>query len=355
VASQNAFVGFRPKSSAVFTDIQFFNDLMIDLIAAATGGSITLAVDRTRRWLINRRLERLYPIAGEYISTFEDQLNGSTTMISAYAKLDQSGTSLKGTTRVGDRSWILEGNITEDNYIYGRYDAESPYDKGNGNFYLEICPEGVLKGLWSGFANMNKTIEVGAYSFKKVIAVTIEPNKKSFMPGIIRVSQHQLGDLLFIKEPNLHGATDLIGYCALYNGRVIGFCLGRIIPSNDFLNRYSPIALCMPHEIIDHEERVGFASAIAVEDNMKGRGIGTKLMQTLINRFDTEGINVSLLSGWNSPKGLHITGIARLVGFEVIREIEDFYKDGSINNGYRCQICGPPPCRCSAVIMMRTK
>jgi ribosomal protein S18 acetylase RimI-like enzyme len=331
----------------------FLDELWLNLIVAAAGGAITVGFVRTRKWFSDQRIERLYPIAGTYISNFEDQREGQTIKVSASANFSQVGKALKGITSVGDRCWVLEGKITDDNYIYGRYFAESIYDRGNGNFFLQICPEGELRGLWSGFDSISGKIETGKYTFKKALPVSIVPVQKSLIPGIIKVSQTQLGEL-FLHESDIV-APDNIGFCALHKNRVVGFCIGRIMASKDFTMQHPSIAQLVSPEIFESTDRVGFFASLAVDPSVEGQGIGTKLMRSVVERLDSSDISVSFLSGWKSHKGLHIGGVARAIGFDVVREVEDFYKDSSLEHGYHCPVCGGPPCRCSAVVMIRTK
>lgn len=93
---------------------------------------------RTKNVAYNKYIEGKYPIEGEYLTTFEDTINGERTTVSAPAQLEQKGKKIVGTTVMPreDRKWNLEGELNKRGYINGIYHAPDLRDQGIGNFFF---------------------------------------------------------------------------------------------------------------------------------------------------------------------------------------------------------------------------
>ncbi len=92
---------------------------------------------------------------------------------------------------------------------------------------------------------------------------------------------------------------------------------------------------------------------MATDAGETGKGIGTELLSTCVTKLRKMGLNVLVMTGWKSEKGVHIGSLAKKLGFEEILEIENFWYEDSKANGYRCPSCGEPPCECSAVVFIK--
>lgn len=181
--------------------------------------------------------------------------------------------------------------------------------------------------------------------------VIVAPLQEADFPGVLSVAREQLGDS-FITESDL-AASDLIAFSALSEQSIAGFCLGRVIPCDRFVHEHPSIARCLPDAVLDGVDRIGFLSSLAVRQADKGMGIGTRLARAFLESIDARGIRLTLLTGWKDTQGLHIGTIAHRLGFTDLQEITNYYNADSLRRGYTCPICGPPPCRCSAVVMLR--
>ncbi len=72
--------------------------------------------------ILNHFLNKKYNLSGEYITRYEDIINGEKKMFTAPAKLKQKGNTIEGETRFPydkDRDWILKGTISKEKFING--------------------------------------------------------------------------------------------------------------------------------------------------------------------------------------------------------------------------------------------
>src|SRR5262249_7773669 len=130
---------------------------------------------RTRAWFNNRRVERLYPLSGKYLSEYDDEKDGRAAKVTAPVELRQQGAKVRGTTWQGSRAWRLDGEITADGYLHGRYEPDNKRDKGFGFFVLKVDRDCNMDGLWCGRdAKLDKFLS-GTYSFRRQPNLSIRP------------------------------------------------------------------------------------------------------------------------------------------------------------------------------------
>ncbi len=325
-------------------------DLSKTLLVAAIGGGITLAIGAIKRKYKNYRLEKKYPIAGDYISEYEDIEDGKKTTIKSPVHLTQKGRTISGTTEFGNRTWILKGEVSDASYLSGIYYAEAIHDKGIGNFFLEIDNDGDMKGMWSGYDSVNKTITSGGYSFTKTLPILIKSISKKTLPTVLNIAEKQLGNA-YINTEDLLNNENVSVYVSV-NKEIAGFCTGKKIELETIYNDI-PQLKNLNLKQLDAVESIGLVASVATDPNYSCRGIGTALVSHCIKQLESKGLNVLLMTGWKSEKGIHIGNIAEKHGFEKLIEISDFWKEDSITNQYCCPSCGNPPCRCTAAVYVR--
>src|SRR5690606_35146465 len=164
--------------------IEFFKvaweNIVVGLLSAGFVGLILIL----RKKLSDLHAERKYPIAGKYLSKFEDEVNGEKITVTAPAIFNQRGKKIFGETisQLENRKWIIEGEITIGGHIHGIYFAEDPHDKGIGNFFLYINHRRHMEGLWSGYDSINQKITSGRYSFMPILK---DVKLRQLLPGDI--------------------------------------------------------------------------------------------------------------------------------------------------------------------------
>lgn len=92
--------------------------------------------------------------------------------------------------------------------------------------------------------------------------------------------------------------------------------------------------------------RIGVIKTVAVDSNMRGIGIGKKLIKVCLEELKTVDANDVYSFGWTDHEGCHIQGTLESTGFTMLGHLEDYFKQLSIELGFGCPSCGNP-CRCS--------
>jgi len=327
--------------------IQFVPNVAI----AAIGGSITVITKYIFKIYKRKNLEKKHPIRGEYISEYEDTVEGKKIIIKAPMQVHQKGKNVFGKTNFDHREWFLEGEITDDNYLYGRYYAKTVRDKGFGNFFFKIEINGDMNGLWSGYDSKNRNIQSGNYRLKKkvVTEITHITNEKE-IHAALSIAEQQLGQSYisgrdFIDKNN-------ISLLATANKIVVGFSIGKIKTIGQL---YKDIPQLKGNNIrhLEIVKNVGLISAIATDEKYKVRGVASTILKRTMHELENKGVNILIMIAWVSSAGMQIGTIAKSFGFREILKIENFWEKDSIKHHYTCPTCGKPPCTCTAVIFLK--
>ncbi|MHB8369731.1 MAG: hypothetical protein ACYDBP_08580 [Leptospirales bacterium] len=328
--------------------------LLKEIFVAIVGGATTMTVVKTREHIENSRLTREYPVAGSYITRFEDEAKeGTKVWVTAPATLKQRGLSVTGSTKFDKRVWIIDARISKDGYLTGTYKAQDPYDKGFGNLFLRIDSDG-MTGNWSGFDSQNKRILSGQYVFRKKTEATFGPVVKERIPALLSIAEKQLGDS-YIKVEDFTDPARLV-YEAVSEKKAIGFITGKTLSLEDFQATLPKASEALSRRI-SVSRTIGMVGSIAVESPSVGTGVGYGLMGVLLDELDRKSCETILMLGWKR-KGAsrpEIAGLAERYGFEAVRDFPEYWKDESQKLGYRCPSCGDPPCLCDAVLFVRHK
>lgn len=330
-----------------------WENVFIGLLGAAIVGVITFI-----NKLVKEKLtERKFPIAGEYLTKFEDEISGTLIESSAPAILKQKGKKIYGYTNMTEdsRKWIIEGEISVNGHIYGIYYAEDPIDKGIGNFFLKVDNKRNMYGLWSGYDSVNGKITSGKYIFHPVFKeFDIINLAKDYIPQLIDISDEELGkdyltyDML---EKVLHNPSEYV--CKLVYSqvekRILGFCLCLIVEPSEI----EAIAKLKVNEIpraLRHSEKIGVIKTVAVNRRFQGYGIGRRITEECYNELLKRKVQSVFSVAWKNKDHINIHGILTALGFKKFKEVVNYWSEDSIQKGYECPACGEPPCQCSAVL-----
>jgi GNAT superfamily N-acetyltransferase len=244
----------------------------------------------------------------------------------------------------------LEGTIHRDGYLSGIYHADNPYDRGVGNFFLNIAPTGDLGGLWSGYDPENGKIHSGSYRFRKRIPVIVSKIEKNTAGQAMSIAEQQLGDSYIHENDFLD--PDAISLCAVHGKNIIGFCIGKILKKDLFTSLYPAVSASLSRHFT-YIDRLGLVASVATDPAYGGRGIASTLLRACLDEMDSAGLPLACAIGWKSGESVHVGGILERFSFRPVQEFQDFWKEDSLAKGYRCPVCGEPPCLCSAVVYIR--
>lgn len=330
-----------------------WENIFVGLVGALIVGAVTYIFKIVKEKIT----EKKFPLAGEYITKFEDEINCVKIESTAPAILKQKGKKITGLTYMpkDDRRWLIEGEISANGHIYGIYYAEDPIDKGIGNFFLKVDNKRNMYGLWSGYDSVNGKITSGKYIFHPVYkSVEIIDLKKEYFPQLLDISDKELGkDYLSYDdlEKVLNCEEEYICKLAMNkeDGRIIGFCLCLII-TPDSLQTILKLNENQIPRALKHSEKVGVLKTTAVEKKYQGYGIGRKLTETCYTALLKRKVQSVCSVGWKNGDKVNINGILTSLGFVKYIEMENYWESDSLEKGYSCPACGKPPCKCSAVI-----
>ena len=324
-----------------------WENILIGLISGGLIGAAALL----KNWFLNFRIEKKFPIAGRYITKFEDELDGEHFTTSAPALLRQKGNKIIGETSLpGDnRKWILDGEVSSGGHIHGVYYAEDPHDKGIGNFFLYINHRRHMEGLWSGFDSINQKITSGRYSFEPCIEnIKFRDAKSKDLPKILEISDAELGkDYLdeTIKD-KIVSKTTIFRVAESSSEGLVGFCYSYLSNAKDIITELGikklPKALTISSKIV-------VLKTIAVSTFIKGRGVGSSLIKDSLEIYNKQEVESIYCLAWRSKKGTNIHGLLNIHNFSIYEEIPNFWTKDSQEKGYLCPECGNP-CKCVAVI-----
>ena len=305
----------------------------------------------------NKILEKKYPIMGKYLTTFEDIENGKTVYTSGLALLKQNGKKIKGETFLSNnRTWIIDGELTDTGNLHGVYFAKDPLDKGIGNFFLKIANDRYMYGLWSGYDSENNIVNSGKYTFIPLLENYLIRNaEKEHITQIVAIGNEELGEgfLNYLEVMNiLKEKTTYICKVALMDKVLLGFCLCKLVDRSEICEYLQIKQSDLPHYVLC-ADRIGVLKTIAVNRKSQHRGIGYALAFEAYNEMVKNNIQAISSIAWKNGDKINAHGVLTAIGLHSYIEIESFWKDSSIKEQYNCPACGSPPCQCSAVLYFK--
>lgn len=332
------------------------DDIFVNLVAGLIGGLIIAVGTQVIRFIQNKRIEKQFPISGDYISRYDDLENGQRVYRTAPATFKQKGKKVIGeTTFDGKRTWMIEGEVSPEGNFFGIYHAENPLDKGIGNFFLKVDNDKVMNGMWSGYDSENNLVNSGSYIFRPVNKnIQIVDLETKYIPEIIRIGDQQIGEQFLeseILENCIHKKDKFIGKVAidLTRNKIAGFIVSFVIEKEELSNIYKKGVEQIPRSLT-YANEYGVLKSVAVNEEYKGQSIGTRLVSVTLEEFKKLNITTVFSSAWKSEKGTNMKGIFDSLDFKEVYEIKDYWKEDSLEKQYKCPVCGNPPCRCSAII-----
>ncbi|MCE7056900.1 GNAT family N-acetyltransferase [Algoriphagus sp. AGSA1] len=324
-----------------------WENILVGLLSAGVVGLVLIL----KKKISDIRAEKKYPVAGKYLSKFEDELNGEKVSVTAPATFFQKGKKISGETfsEKENRKWILEGEITLGGHIHGVYFAEDPHDKGIGNFFLYINHQRKMDGLWSGYDSINQKISSGRYSFVPIAGnMKIRDIKQNDLSKVLEISDQELGKEYLDEDILTKISSDrfIFRIAETEANGIIGFCYSYITSPTEFIEDFGVESL--PRSL-KFSDSIGVIKTIAVLDSQKGKGVGSSLLSNVQEILKQRNIHSVICIGWRSEVGVNIEGLMKLNRFIFFKEIKNFWTIDSKEKGYLCVDCGNP-CSCSAMI-----
>lgn len=338
------------------------NDLVASFLIAGLGSLLTFLAGFTARRVRDWRLRQRYPVAGRFVTEYEDQTADGVALRKALTELKQRGREVSGVTvdLDGGRAWRLKGTIEKGGFLHGVYDAEDPHDFGQGTFFLKIeGTSGDMRGLWAGYDSAISDISQGGYTFRRCPESTIQAAVDADAPSVCALLGDALGalyvdlnDIRSMIDPGNEDATCLIAVDGA--GQIVG-ALTAAIFDEESLRDVLPLGQAenlQSQPILLYHEHFCMIRSVVVVPDCKGRGIGTSLVGEALVWARERSATAAISFGWKSSQGCHIDGVMKTAGFRGVSEIPDFWKEDSRSKRYSCPECGSV-CECAAVVFKR--
>lgn len=181
--------------------------------------------------------------------------------------------------------------------------------------------------------------------------ITLSPAFKEHHPEILSIAEVQLG-AAYLDASALRAGDGVHAVVALVENKVVGFCLGRIVPLKNYLDS-NPRIRALGLAGLLGTPTAGLISTVAVSPEHTGFGVGRHVVAACIELLMTSGAQALMMTAWKSKKGVHIEKLAAHFGFVSSAELRDYWLEDSLKAGYCCASCGPPPCKCSAIFFFK--
>ncbi|MBN2026128.1 MAG: GNAT family N-acetyltransferase [Actinobacteria bacterium] len=338
-------------------------EVLISIVVASITATIIFTVKSSRNAYRRSRIHKKYPVGGDYISYYEDEMHGQISIVKAPLHLEQRGEKIKGRSKSigppdkgGDREYIFEGDILETGYISGVYHNASISDPEIGTFFMEPDPtmKNVYNGIWAGYDSINRKVVSGTYLWRKETKIDIgliSPDDDKDISFALATLGSSLGERYI--EPSLlkkfvESRDGSIAIQASVQGEFAGVLLARVLSPPEVLAYHDLIReagssqqLCM--------HKVGLINSCAIRNNYRRQGIGTALTTEAIKRLSGLGCTAIMVISWGSDDSDSIRGILEAMNFKKIANIEKYWREDSIKRDYSCPKCGNP-CNCTANI-----
>lgn len=337
-------------------------DLVNSIAIAGLGALLTFALGYGYRRHRDRRLRMRYPVSGRFATIYDDRDGDVTLSARAHTVLRQKGREVSGETidLSTTRRWILKGEVRPGGIVHGFYSSEDPHDAGLGTFVFTVDGRGGdLDGLWAGYDSVNKEVSGGRYILRRCPDVKISAIQSTDITTVVALLGEALGER-YIEPDDVSQimADPTRGACLVArtpDGDILGAAITSMLGLADLPARLPVGQDDLPRRLgaLRYHSSIGLLDALATVPTVRGRGLGTELVNECVRHWRAHGATAALSFGWKSPAGCHIKGVLESCGFRAQFEVEDFWLEDSRLHHYSCPSCGST-CRCSAVVFIRS-
>ncbi|AJD53532.1 GNAT family N-acetyltransferase [Thalassospira xiamenensis] len=327
--------------------IPSISGILSELITGLLGGTVVAAATYGTKLFKRKQIEAKFPVSGEYISFFEDILDGEQIVVPSVATIKQKGSDIKITNEVSEgRSWTLEGTILQGGHISGVYSADAIYDEGVGSFYLRINPN-TLDGMWNGYDHANKITNSGRYWFRRVLNCQIIPYDQEYLNDILHTSANAFGNGYFDRTA-IANDTENYAVVALIDGEFAGYCFGKIEVANSVERITKLDTRVLPDDvrIANEDGNLGIIKTIAIRRKFRGHGIGTKLIQASENELKSRGAKCIIVPSWTVESKTPIKSLLIQNDYSEWLENRSYWKDECEAKKFEC-VAYDGKCKCS--------
>lgn len=175
--------------------------------------------------------------------------------------------------------------------------------------------------------------------------LTIE-DKEYFAEGVNLLNRTQGQDLFpphYLERKMSDPLSCVFG--AFHNAEIISVGVAQIL--HEF-NYYAVFDENIEEEL--NGKVVGSFSTLCVREDFQGKGLGQKMSHARLKWLVDRGCQVILGISWVSGKEHTSNRVFEKMGFGLVKLVDNFFYENSLQNPFQCPGCGSPPCTCSAML-----
>jgi ribosomal protein S18 acetylase RimI-like enzyme len=166
----------------------------------------------------------------------------------------------------------------------------------------------------------------------------------AFKDDILSIGNQAFGDGYLNSVFDLANDVRCIG--ALDKGRLIGFVFYYAVDV-EVISSFDVTLLFQP------SRQVVYLKSVIVHPDYRRQKIATNLIAAIEVMGEKQGITHYYAEAWSTLTGLTSGLLFEKLGYRIVRQIDHFWFDDSLIQGYACSECGQAPCCCSAVIFVK--
>jgi len=196
----------------------------------------------------------------------------------------------------------------------------------------------------------------GKRAFKPPLeAHSIVNAKKEHITQIAAISDKELGEGFLNYDDIMEKILDKNSHIckvALIDKLVAGFCLSKIVNQSEICDYLRVDQANLP-EYVNRADKIGVLKTIAVHNDFHRRGVGHALTLAACNDLIARDIQALSSIAWKNGEQINADRVLSTIGLRPHIEIKSYWEADGIKNNYNCSACGPPPCKCSAVLYFK--
>ncbi len=177
--------------------------------------------------------------------------------------------------------------------------------------------------------------------------------KEEHIPPIIEMCNNVFGENYiqsnyFIDYLNLERK-----HCFVYlnEGVVIGFITYEIFNQNNFLQEILKDKDFF-NTIINESKELIIIKQVVIASDYRRQGLASSLLKRALENLKSKN-NIVFCFAWKKNENTALKSILQYATFQLIKTINDYWKEDSLTHQYSCAFCGSPPCSCSADVYIK--
>ena len=170
---------------------------------------------------------------------------------------------------------------------------------------------------------------------------------------ILQLASMSFGDGYLTKkelvEYNKNANTKVL--VEIQSKEIVGFSIVQVIAKAE-LKSYLFLDENWCKKQTSNSKTIGYRKMTAVKPNSQGTGIG-KLLLERGDAFLAKQTKQIFSTVWQSENEAPMLSILQNSGYSIIDTVTNYWSEDSQEKKYKCQLCGEPPCKCSAIILKK--